>query len=65
MLNALLIMDITFAERFGMMQWRYNKGDRGTGAHALYDFPFMATYTEYESKQMAAALQYLKRAPAI
>ena len=25
MLNALLIMDITFAGCFGMMQWRYNK----------------------------------------
>lgn len=36
MLNALLIMDITFAGCFGMMQ--IQQGDRGTGGHALYDF---------------------------
>lgn len=59
MLNALLIMDITFAGCFGMMQWRYNK-EIGELEDMLYMISsFMATATRM-SKQMAAAAEYLK-----
>ena len=48
MLNALLIMDITFAGCFGMMQWRYNK-EIGELEDMLYMISsFMATATEDE-----------------
>ena len=48
MLNALLIMDITFAGCFGMMQWRYNK-EIGKLEDMLYMISsFMATATEDE-----------------
>ena len=48
MLNALLIMDITFAGCFGMMQWRYNK-EIGELEDMLYMISsFMATTTEDE-----------------
>ena len=48
MLNALLIMDITFAGCFRMMQWRYNK-EIGELEDMLYMISsFMAPATEDE-----------------
>ena len=58
MLNALLIMAITFVGCFGMMQWRYNK-EIGELEDMLYMISsFMATATEDEYQDIADELHH-------
>ncbi len=64
MLNALLIMDITFAGCFGMMQWRYNK-EIGELEDMLYMISSFMARPQRMSKADGGCAAISERAPAL